>query len=93
MNNYYPRPEHDPIKDVREYLKPQQRMLSLVTFRTTLRTSLMIFDAAPYGPRPGDSPALTIELDRAGRNKLIAELTAANDFEMSMLNGTETWKK
>lgn len=74
MTDSIERPEHEPIVDCRKYLNGL-RIMTLYTYKTTLRTSLQVVDIQPGAIAP------TIELDREGRDKLIAELLAANTYE------------
>lgn len=89
MTDYIQQPKHEAIEDCRGYLKGQ-RVLSLTTYRNTLRTSLLVVDLE------ADHNQLLFELDRKGRDKLIAELIAANNYE-DLRNANpqpiETWTR
>lgn len=73
MTDYIERPEHERIQDWRNELT-NQRFLTLLTYKHTLITSLQVDDLLA-------ADAITIELDRNGRNRLIRELMRANDYE------------
>lgn len=76
MTEYIEKPKHEAIQDCRGYLKGQ-RVLSLVTYQNTLRTSLLVVDLL----QEGNGTQLLFELDRKGRDQLIAELIRANNYE------------